>query len=150
MTNIHVSTIILLLIEFQVSRDEGILLLGYQIIVNVLNVMGLVVSCSLLRNSVRQTADIAHKVMIVSTSNDIRDRVCAHDSDMFKTIAIECFFSQMMQFSLQIQRSMPTFTAFEMFEIDPTLIYAVCVEYINLSCGYKSGLHRLLAQPPHI
>lgn len=66
-------------VEFQVTRVEGFLLLGYQILVNVINVMGLVVTCSLLKGSVRRTADIAHKVMIVSTSNAIRDRVCIND-----------------------------------------------------------------------
>lgn len=31
----------------------------------------------------------------------------------------------MMQFSMQIQNNIPSFTAFEMFEIDGTLIYGV-------------------------
>lgn len=56
--------------------QEGILLLGYEVMMNVVNVIGLVIVCSLLKASVRKTGDIVHKVMIVSPSSAIRQRVC--------------------------------------------------------------------------
>lgn len=87
------------------TKLEGLLLLGYQLCINVTNIVGLVMVCSGLRFAVRRTADLAHKVLIVSPSAEIRER--------------------MMQFSMQIQRGMPQFSAFGMFEIDATLIYTV-------------------------
>lgn len=54
---------------------ESIIYLGYQLLTNGLNVLGMVVSCSLLQNAARETSHIVHKIIVVTKDLILRERV---------------------------------------------------------------------------
>lgn len=66
---------LLILTDFRLSKMESIIYLGYQLLTNGLNVLGMVVSCSLLQNAARETAHIVHKIIVVTKDMILRERV---------------------------------------------------------------------------
>lgn len=84
---------------------ETLLFLGYQLCTNVLNLLVMVVACTHVSSAAHRTGRLVHKIMIATTNPALRERL--------------------MQFSLQLNFNQPQFTAFGLFVIDATLIYAV-------------------------
>lgn len=54
---------------------ESIIYLGYQLFTNGINVLGMVITCSLLQNAAQKTGHIIHKILIVTKDPMIRERV---------------------------------------------------------------------------